>query len=464
MREERMENKAGNLAPALFSFITLRKESFGAILFNPFLPAELQLDESEALIAGMCCGGHLLKEIRKEYQFIFNLAEGAASQKVDQAIEKLNRVAALEFIKKRPSGRTLPGPGPATSAASLSAPKSVIWDVTYACNLNCPHCLTDSGRKRARELDTKGAFHLIDRLAVAKVMYLSLTGGEPFLRPDILRILRHVAGTGMRVEIASNGFEVSQKIIKSLRGLPVFQIQVSIDGIGEEHDRFRGRKGAFRNACQALRRFKQEGLSTSINVTATGRNVDRLPDLIDFAVKAGCDGFKAIPFIPEGRGKRNKCELWLGREGSLKLSRILAQKSHELAGKINISTESTFLFLLNPPPACNIPDGTMTCSAGYDTLNIGADGTAYPCPFLHDFPLGNLLADSMDKIWHESKVLNKLRALKKTAMTGPCQTCSYAPEHCRGGCRAAAYLDCGDLKGSDPLCFRDLLHWQEVSV
>jgi radical SAM protein with 4Fe4S-binding SPASM domain len=458
MRKKQVENKASNWAPALFSFITLREETFGAILFNPFLPAEVELNDLEALVAGMCSGAHTLDEIQAECQAAFNLAPEDAGHKLDETIKKIETAYALRFIEKRVSC-PFPEPRPVhiNSTAPFSAPKTVIWDITYACNLNCPHCLTDSGHKQARELDTEEAFRLIEILAASKVLYLSLTGGEPFLRPDILEILARIAETGMRVDIASNGFHVSQKIIRALRDLPVFQIQVSIDGIGVEHDLFRGKRGTFENACRTLRRFKEEGLSTSISTTATAQNIDKLDEIIDLAIELGCDAFKAIPFIPAGRGKHNEKRLKLDRSGSSKLSKTLIEKSKELAGKINISTESTFLFLLDRPTISNSADGAMICSAGYDELSIGANGVVYPCPFLHDFPLGNLFDDSLASIWHESAALNELRGLKKMAMAGPCQTCEYAPEHCRGGCRAAAYFNCGNLRGSDPLCFKDLL-------
>ena len=452
------QNKAVLPVPALFSFITLRQEAFGGILFNPFLSAEVDLDEPEALIAGMCNGAHTVDEIREKCQAKFGLTAETAARKWDETLAKLNNASAVQFIEK-----TLPGiseppkPVPTICAPTFTAPKTVIWDVTYACNLNCLHCLTNSGRRGSKELNTDEAFQLIDILAGAKVLYLSLTGGEPFARSDILELLAYIAETGMRVNIATNGFHVSPRIIKGLRHLPVFQIQVSVDGIGEQHDRIRGRQGAFENACEILRCFKDEGLSTSINTTASAQNIDRLGEIIDLAVELGCDAFKAIPFIPAGRGKQNESQLRLDRQGSLKLTRTLAEKSREWAGRINISTESTFLFLMDPPARSDVVDGRMICSAGYDELSVGADGTAYPCPFLHDYPLGNLLIDSMARIWHESTILNNLRRLEKKAMNGPCQTCDYAPEHCRGGCRASAYLASGDLKGSDPLCFKELL-------
>jgi radical SAM protein with 4Fe4S-binding SPASM domain len=451
----RQEGRAGR-SPALFSFITLRNEAFGALLFNPFLPVEVELGEGEALVARMCRGEHTLAEIREVCRDALGLQDASAAALLEKTLEKLNLACALQFVEPvQPSVRPSAVAAP-EGLAPLSAPKSVIWDVTYACNLRCPHCLTDSGPGRDGTLDTEEAFRVVDTLAASKVLYLSLTGGEPFLRRDILELLARIADTGMRVDVATNGFLLPARIIKGLRELPVFQVQVSVDGIGANHDRFRGRAGAFEKACHTLRRLKDEGLSTSISTTVTGQNVDRLSELIDLAVSLGCSAFKAIPFIPAGRGQRNRRELCLDRQGSLKMSRTLAERSRELAGRISISTESTFLFLLDPPAGDEAADGPMVCSAGQDELSVGADGTVYPCPFLHDFPLGNLLSDSLERIWHESPVLNGLRRLRKTEMTGACRSCRFAPGVCRGGCRAAAYLACGRLDGSDPLCFKDL--------
>lgn len=463
MSKRQHDGRADRQAPALFSFITLRDEAFGAILFNPFLPAEIELQEGEALVARMCSGEHTLAEIRQACRDALGLQDASAAALVEETMEKFNGACALQFLEPVTSPARPAVPVALGGRAPLSAPKSVIWDVTYACNLRCSHCLTDSGPGRGGTLGREQALRVVDILAAAKVLYLSLAGGEPFLRRDILELLARIANTGMRVDIATNGFHVPERIVRGLRELPVFHIQVSIDGIGTEHDQFRGRPGSFENACSTLRRLQDEGLSTSISTTVTRQNVDSLSQIVDLAVALGCSAFKAIPFIPAGRGQRNSQALYLDRLGSLKMSRTLAKRSQELSGRIRISTESAFLFLLEPPAADEMEDGPMICSAGYDELSIGADGTVYPCPFLHDFPLGNLLSDSLEKIWHESPVLNEMRLLSKKQMTGPCSTCRFAPKYCHGGCRAAAYLTCGRLSGPDPLCFKELHHRSRAS-
>lgn len=458
MTVPRRKNGVGLSAPALFSFITLRNEAFGGLLFNPFYPVEIEFDEIETFIARMCTGGYTVDEILEECQSAFDLTAEMSALKWEETLAKLKNASAVQFIQKIPLKTSQSTKQtPATNPLPFATPKTVIWDVTYACNLACPHCLTDSGRKGDRELTIEEAFRLIDSLSAAKILYLSLSGGEPFVRRDILEILAYLAGTNIRVDIATNGYNISPKIIRGLRNLPVFQIQVSLDGIGRQHDRFRGRRGVFEKACETLRRFKDEGLSTSINTTATAQNIDQIGNLIDLAVELGCDAFKAIPFIPAGRGKQNESRLHLNKADSLKLSKTLVEKSRELTGLINISTESTFQFLLDRHIGSESSDGRMICSAGYDELNIGAEGTVYPCPFLHEFPLGNLRTDSIERIWQESTILNQLRESGKQEIDEPCRTCEYATEFCRGGCRASAFFAHGDLKGSDPLCFKDLL-------
>jgi radical SAM protein with 4Fe4S-binding SPASM domain len=459
------DNTGNQGLPVLLSFVTLRREDFGAIIFNPYLPAEEELDEREAFIAEMFTGRHSLNRIRKQVRDRFDLSARKARKTLDDTISKLNRLCCLDFVDGTESTRPhIPKPFKPSPTAYYSAPKSIIWDVTYACNLKCPHCLTDAGKIGAGELNTKQALKLIDKFIGAQLMYLSLSGGEPFVRPDIMVLLEYLAETGIRTDVATNGISLSEKKIRLLRDLPIFQIQVSIDGIGEEHDLFRGRKGAFKRSCTTLRRLRDEGISTSISTTATSRNINQIEKIISLALELGCEAYKAIPFLPAGRGSRFEKELRLGKQGQLKLSRILLRKSEELENQMNIDTETTFMFLLNPPRASSSPDGLMSCTAGYDMLSVGADGMAYPCPFLHDFPLGNLINGSFSEIWNNSPTLNYIRNLQKKDMIGPCRTCKYAPDHCHGGCRAAAWLESGNLNGTDPGCFRELLEQKEVQA
>jgi len=444
--------------PYMHSFAILRYERFGALVFNRYLGVEEELDAVEGYAVALFNGSNSLARIEEAVSRRFGLPQGKASRIVDKLIGKLAGISATGIKNVKEGVRFIapdipvhPEDGP-----YYRAPKSVVWDVTYACNLKCPHCLTSSGKPHTPELDTAGAKKLIDIMVREKVFTLSLSGGEPFLRPDIIEILRYACSTSMRVDIASNGVDISDEIIEALRELPVFQVQISIDGIGEQHDRFRGMPGAFDSSCKNVRRLLEEGMAVSLSTTVTRDNIDNLGEIIELALDTGCTGYKAIPFIPAGRGVSFGSRLKLGHEEHRRMCSILDSYAKKLEGKMTVSTETSFSWLLNEAvrsPGCGPDSGPMGCSAGYDTLSIGADGMAYPCPFLHMFPLGKIMREGLRGIWYKSSLLNRVRTIQKPEMAEPCRSCGHAPVHCRGGCRASAYLATGDLLAADPNCF-----------
>ena len=444
--------------PAFYSFIRMRRESFGILLFNPYLASEMELHHPETLLAEKLDGTNTLADLRNHLASKCSLSPEAASQLLSDTMAKLEQLHAVRFLRERNERRPqIRNPGGVSSNLCLSAPKSVIWDVTYACNFSCKHCLNSSGTAEADELDTRQAIRLIDSLHESGIFYLSLTGGEPFLRPDFLTLLQRISDVAMHVDIATNGFSIPEQILNAMRELRIFDLQISIDGIGEYHDRFRGRAGAFSAACKTIERLLNSEISVSISTTVTAENIDSLDAIIDFAFSAGCRGFKAIPFLPAGRGKRNKKRLQLLPAQHRLLSETLVRKRKNLWGKMSVAIDTTMHYLLQPvdsPPAgTEISSSRMGCSAGNSTLHIGADGTVYPCPFLRDFPLGNLAQIPLLQIWRESALLKFFRGLERKHIEGPCGECSLASTGCNGGCRAAAYLEHGSLLAMDPACF-----------
>jgi radical SAM protein with 4Fe4S-binding SPASM domain len=329
----------------------------------------------------------------------------------------------------------------------------VTWEVTNACNLRCPHCYNKSGIASDSEINTQDAFSLIDMLADAQVLRLLITGGEPFLRPDIVPILRKASETKMRLDIATNGVVLPKKALNAMRELPVFHVHVSIDGIGEPHDIFRGKKGAYDEACKNIHRLIDENITVSLSTTVTKNNLYELEDIVELALDLGCSGFFANAMLPAGRGADNVDRFRMDTNEYKRMYKILVDKSKELKGRLAISTDMCFPFLFASAPVRTNSDGRMGCSAGLDTLCIGADGTAYPCHLLRDMPLGNILDMGIRSLWKDPPALRELRDLQKKDMKEPCHSCRFAPHPCVGGCRAAAYLEHGDLRAMDPTCF-----------
>jgi len=445
--------------PSLFSFIVLRQERFGALVYNPFLSIEEELDPVEAYIAALCNDHNSWNQIDAAVQSRFGISREESQKHTELLQNKLHAMFSLKIRSQKENPYPIlaePFIFPEDTCL-LSAPKNVIWDSTYQCNLHCLHCLTDSGKKTPQELTTEEACRLIDILADAKIFSLSLSGGEPLLRPDIIHLLEYLEKTRIRVGIATNGVNIRKEVFKTLEDLSIFNVQVSIDGMLEYHDAFRGYHGAFNAACLTIQRLLDCSISVSVSTTVTKENINQLESLIDFVEKTGCTNFKALPFLPAGRGHIYADRFQLNQKEHLLLCKILSEKKRELKDRMDISVETCHSFLFNTSPQDNIINGPMGCSAGYDTLSIGADGMAYPCPFLHDFPLGNILQNPFSSVWRSASVLQTLRTMEKIRLDDPCNTCSFAPSFCGGGCRAAAYLETGDLYAGDPTCFMKIL-------
>lgn len=459
MQKEAHAVDASGHFPFIFSYITLRHERFGSILFNPYLDKELTLDPVETYIAGFFNGRNACDRIERETRKKFGRSSRDIGIRIFLTMSKLADIMAIGFNDAPaereaviPSAREFPLDGP-----FLSAPRMVTWETTYACNLRCPHCYNDAGTACKNELNTRQAFQLIDKLAEAGVLRLLISGGEPFLRRDILSILRKASRTNMRLDIATNGVELPDKILEGISRLPVFHVHVSIDGICDRHDHFRGRKGAFDAACGNIRRLREKDISVSLSTTVTRENIVELDRIIDLALELDCGGFFANAMLPAGRGRKNAGRYMLDEGGYYQLYKTLVERGKELEGKLAISTDMCFPFLFSNSGTEGRSNGSMGCSAGYDTLCIGADGMAYPCHLLHDIPLGNIMNMGLKAIWNGASALKSMRLVRKEDMHGACRECRFAPGACHGGCRAAAFLEYGDLREKDPTCFISLM-------
>src|SRR5574340_1333138 len=112
----------------------------------------------------------------------------------------------------------------------LSAPMTVTWEITAACNIACVHCLSSSGRRRPRELKTEQALALVDELAEMQVFQIHFGGGEPFIYPGIWKILEHCTERELVMCISTNGTLITADRARRLKEFHPLYFQVSLDG------------------------------------------------------------------------------------------------------------------------------------------------------------------------------------------------------------------------------------------
>jgi sulfatase maturation enzyme AslB (radical SAM superfamily) len=218
--------------PILRSFVVLRREYFGGYLFNPYIPPEIKLDPIRFRIATLCDGRHSLMEIKKSLGAGLNHTREYIDLLVESTIQSFNKCLAVfwrqEKIESRQGIRLLENDGAGLSGhRQLSAPLFAIWEITKKCNLRCKHCLSDSGQRCPDELTTREAKKVIDALEANKVFNVSLSGGEPLIRPDIFELLEYSSEKKIGVELLTNGTLITKETVDRLKNINLFNVELS---------------------------------------------------------------------------------------------------------------------------------------------------------------------------------------------------------------------------------------------
>ncbi|MDD5694068.1 MAG: radical SAM protein [Bacteroidales bacterium] len=451
--------------PDVYDFITLRRETYGGFLYNPFLYAEVFLDDKAFRVMELCNGSSTVTEITSRLSSEFDLDSGTSAIIVRQSLEKGNGQFAIHWRSTRRHGATpiekpkreAPGNSIEFFHQYYSAPNSVIFEVTRECNLSCKHCLVSAGNILSDELTLDEVFRILDQLKEMKAFTVNFGGGEPFMRKDFMDILRYASSKYLGIIISTNGYFIDDTILDQLEDIKAFSVQISVDGLRNTHDRFRGREGSFNKAVTALRKFSDRGYHTTMSTMIMKSNIGEMGSLIDLCIENQISMFKLSSFMPAGRGASNANNHTLTGHEMRELARFMQQQKENHSAQLLIDDKATYPFLLDtsPSPVCGLApvNEKIGCSAARATINIGPDGTVYPCPFLTRFPAGNLKHEKLSDIWTESPSMKIFRDMNSRDLKGKCRNCSLIPGLCQGGCRAAAYLHSGDIYAEDPFCW-----------
>src|SRR5436309_3157489 len=168
-------------------------------------------------------------------------------------------------------------------ARGLDAPICLTWELTYACNLACRHCLSSSGRRDPAELSTAEAKAVIDELERMQVFYVNIGGGEPTIRPDFWEIVDYATAHHVGVKFSTNGVRITRETADRLAQNDYVDVQISLDGATPEvNDAVRG-AGSYATVVRAMEHLAEAGFENfKLSVVCTRHNLGQL------------DAFKAI--------------------------------------------------------------------------------------------------------------------------------------------------------------------------
>ena len=326
----------------------------------------------------------------------------------------------------------------------LDAPICLTWELTYACNLSCVHCLSSSGRRDPRELSTAECKAVIDELEAMQVFYVNIGGGEPTVRPDFWELLDYASEHHVGVKFSTNGVKITPEVARRLAENDYLDIQISLDGAtAEVNDAVRG-IGSYDTAIRAMGNLAAAGFSNfKISVVVTRHNVSQLDAFAELADSYGAQ-LRLTRLRPSGRG----ADVWDELHVTAGQQRVLYDWL--LAHGENVLTGDSFFHLAGYGEA--LP-GLNLCGAGRVVCLIDPIGDVYACPFaIHDnFLAGNVRGPGgFAVVWRESELFADLR---RPQTGGACTKCS-AFDACRGGCMAAKFFTGLPLDGPDPECVK----------
>lgn len=346
----------------------------------------------------------------------------------------------------------------------------VVWSTTRTCNLKCVHCYTDSdNRAYGGELDTAEGFKLIDDLATFRIPSLLFSGGEPLMRKDLFTLIERAAKKEIRPVISTNGTLIDREAARNIKDAGVVYVGISLDGMEDVNDQFRGVRGAYSRAMRGFEQCVAVGQRVGLRLTLTRRNYEDLDRIFDFIEREKINRACFYHLVYSGRGGKIHADDLTHTESRAAMDIILARtKDYFDRGlDINILTvdnhaDGVYIYLKlkdsHPEKARQVYDllkwnGGGAHSTGVGIANVDFVGNVHPDQFWQDYTLGNVRERFFGDIWmDESDPLMKGLKRKSEFIKGRCRLCGYR-DLCNGAMRVRAFRAYNDPWAPDPQCY-----------
>lgn len=315
--------------------------------------------------------------------------------------------------------------------------------ITERCNLECPHCYSSAGRSASnkRELGTQEIIRLLDQYSEVgrgrETTDIAITGGEPFLRSDLIEILRHCIdlqekGLFTRVMLNTNGVNVNAESARFLASTGV-HIAVSVDGSKPAtHEIIRG-KGTFRRTLRGIRELVEAGAWVGVNMFAHADNVHDIEATIELSIQLGVRAFTCFNLLSVGRAnvsnKNNRLPMRICDSQLYRIQHEILLRRPEF---LDLMKDSLYVSQIRRIRA-RVP---TRCGIGrHPTFYVRSNGDIYPCLaiFSQRFRVGNALDEKWPTLWSTHSCYKELASTDQTKSNIPCSVCEVR-RFCGGGC------------------------------
>ncbi len=344
----------------------------------------------------------------------------------------------------------------------------VVWNVTRRCNLKCVHCYAHAkNRSFDNELTTDQGKQLIDDLADFGSPVMLFSGGEPLVRKDLPQLAAYAVEKGMRAVISTNGTLITPEMARNLKKIGLSYVGISLDGMEEINDRFRGVNGAFRSALEGIKNSQDAGIKVGLRFTINKFNVQEIPKIFQLLEDMDIPRVCFYHLVYAGRGTELVKED-LTHEATRTAVDLIIDETKRLFNKgkpkevltVDNHADGPYIYLRllkeDPERAKEVLELLKWNEGNNSGRGIGCvswDGEVYADQFWRHYSFGNVKDRPFSQIWTDTSedLMGKLKE-KKKHVKGRCATCSWL-DVCGGNFRVRAEAVSGDIWAPDPACY-----------
>jgi 12,18-didecarboxysiroheme deacetylase len=344
----------------------------------------------------------------------------------------------------------------------------IVWNVTRRCNLKCVHCYAHAKDVHfENELTTEQGKELIDDLADFGAPVMLFSGGEPLVRKDLPQLAAYAVDKGMRAVISTNGTLITPKMARTLKEIGLSYVGISLDGMQEINDRFRGVMGAFRSALEGIRNSQDAGIKVGLRFTINKFNVGEIPKIFQLLEEMDIPRVCFYHLVYAGRGTELVKED-LSHDATREALDLIIDETRRLYEKgkpkevltVDNHADGPYVYLRllkeDPRRAKEVLELLKWNEGNNSGRGIGCvswDGEVHADQFWRHYSFGNIKERPFSQIWTDTSeaLLGKLKE-KKKHVKGRCATCRWL-DVCGGNFRVRAEAVSGDVWAPDPACY-----------
>lgn len=301
------------------------------------------------------------------------------------------------------------------------------WECTLRCNLHCLHCGSDCVKDAIPDMPRDDFLQVLDSITPhidPKHFMVVITGGEPLMRQDLEECGQEIQKRGFPWGMVTNGFAMTPKRFSNLINAGLRSMTVSLDGLHQSHDHFRGASRSFEQATATIQMAcRTPGLTFDVVTCVNRQNLPELPEIRELLIGLGLKRWRIATVFPKGRARENSLFQLNNAEFKQVFDFIRETKRQ---GRIDANYGCEGFLGSYEKEARNYP---FFCRAGINIGSVLADGSISACPSLRgDYIQGNIYRDNFWDVWQ-----NRYQVMRdhSWAKIGDCKNCKYW-RYCEG--------------------------------